>query len=383
MAKTHVAEILIGGKIPDGSVMKRLKEKDTILNKEKLKSSVSRTSYVALEGDFFNENSLNFTTIDPNFTQQDASTKHAFVYCFDVKKGVDLNSQISAAQQMLKKFQSGREAKPFFIVAHTKGVRPTPAEGKNIARLKTDFSSDRVYISQSQSHMTKLKIKLLIFVQERVNEVESDIPCASGKILPETSPASFGSIPDEQTTKLNVEQHSNSSLLIAIPETVAFAKSSPEAQDTVLTQSLSSSSISSLETIDSTELEPEQSPIIAPTTTDNRSDDLEIFIKNFRAHYVDQNKNSTGINKMMQRIEKISKTSDTNQGEQIVAMMAEVSKERLTSVRSFWSNSSFFGKGRSKEANDLYKMCAKKDVTFEELVTLVNNKDVMPCQQSL
>ena len=36
MAKTHVAEILIGGKNPDELVMKRLKEKDTILNKEKL-----------------------------------------------------------------------------------------------------------------------------------------------------------------------------------------------------------------------------------------------------------------------------------------------------------------------------------------------------------
>jgi hypothetical protein len=86
---------------------------------------------------------------------------------------------------------------------------------------------------------------------------------------------------------------------------------------------------------------------------------------------------------MMQKIEKISKTSDTNEGDQIVAIMAEVSKERLTSVRSFWSNSSFFGKGRSKEANELYQMCAKKGVTFDDLVTLVNNEDVMPCQQSL
>ena len=383
MAKTHVAEILIGGKNPDELVMKRLKEKDTILNKEKLKSSVSRTSYVTLEGDFFKKNSLNFTKINSHLSEEDVLNKHALVYYFDVTKSVDLKSQISAAEEVLKKFQSGRETKPFFIVAHTKAVQPTPEEHKIIEQLKKYFSAHNAYKARSQSDMTKLKSRLLKLVQERVKKVESDIPCASGKILPETSPASFGSIPDEQTTKLNVEQHSNSSLLIAIPETVAFAKSSPEAQDTVLTQSLSSSSISSLETIDSTELEPEQSPIIAPTTTDNRSDDLEIFITNFRVHYVDQNKNSTGINKMMQRIEKISKTSDTNQGEQIVAMMAEVSKERLTSVRSFWSNSSFFGKGRSKEANDLYKMCAKKDVTFEELVTLVNNKDVMPCQQSL
>jgi hypothetical protein len=381
MAKTHVAEILIGGKNPDELVMKRLKEKDTILNKEKLNSSVSRTSYVTLEGDFFKKNSLNFTKINSHLSEEDVLNKHALVYYFDVTKSVGLKSQISAAEEMLKKFQSGREAKPFFIVAHTKDVRPTPAELKNITRLKTTFSADCVYTSQSQSHMTKLKIKLLEFVQERVKKVESDTQCASDKMLPKTSPASFGGIPNEQTTELNAEQHSNSSLLIAIPETVAFAKSSLEAQKTVLTQSLSSSSISSLETIESKDLELGQPPIIAPTTTDNRFDDLEIFIEHFRTHYVEQNKNSTGINKMMQRIEKISKTSDTNQGEQIVAIMAEVSKERLTSVRSFWSNSSFFGKGRSKDAKELYQMCAKKDVTFDELMTLVSRNGVISCQR--
>ena len=322
MAKTHVAEILIGGKNPDGLVMKRLKKKNIKLNEEK---STSGCTYVELRGDFFNKNSLNFTVIKSNFSQQDALNKDALVYYFDVKKGVDLDSQISDARWMLEIFSNKMGNKPFFAVANTNGVKPAPEEQNKIARLKTAFSADCVYISQSQSHMTKLKSKLLEFVQERVNEVESTTPTAS--------PSSISS-------------------LETIASTEPVPLSVPELQEVPV---------------------PEQSQpsTIIPTTTANFSNNLETFISNFRAHYVDQNKNSTGINKMMQKINEISKKNDENKGDQIVAMMAEVSKERLTSVRSFWSNSSFFGKGRSDEAKELYQVCAKKDVTFDDLVALV------------
>lgn len=337
MAKTHVAEILIGGKNPNGLVMQRLKEKSIKLNKEKLKSSVGRTSYVTLEGDFFNEDSLNFTAIDQNFIQQAASTKHALVYCVDVRKDVTLEAQIVTANGMFETFSNGTGNENSFIVAITEKFVPNAEELNKISELQTKFSDKFVYKAQCQLDMAKLRKELLKFVQERVKEVDSDTP----------------------------------------------------------TRSPSSSSISSLETIASTEPVPlsvpelqevpvpekSQPSTIIPTTTANFSNNLETFISNFRAHYVDQNKNSTGINKMMQKINEISKKNDENKGDQIVAMMAEVSNERLTSVRSFWSNSRFFGKGRSKDANELYQMCAKKDVTFEDLVTLVNRNRVMLCQQ--
>lgn len=352
MPVVHVAEVFLAGCSKNNELIKRLQQKEIALNKDRLNGK-STCTYTQLETNLFDHKQIHFIEINTTSSQ---AIKGSLVYYFDITTKL-LDSEIEEAKQVVARFEKGST----FVVVQTKGIIHSKIERKRIDKLENQINASRIYSSKSQQDMTELKQQLIA----KAAEVAPPTPVINNV------PSPIDSVLKEQSNDDESSQSSTSS------------QNQPPSPNAITTNFENSnapthSSIDSLTLKNSSEI-----PGTMTTSKSHTDDALDSLITNFKNKYdTDWNKNSTGIHNMLRQMETIKQGADPSfdvKLEKITTMMQKIANERLHGLygfRNFWSTSSFFGKGRSKDANELYEACSQGKVTAENLVAFVSEKKV-------
>lgn len=325
MPVTHVAHVFLAGRSKDDTLIKSLQEKNLVLNQERLKKESRYNT------NLFDNKQIDFIQIDAASSPL-VDQKNAVVYFFDVTTAL-LDHQIEQAQSITARF----EKKLTFVIVQTKNIIPDTLEHQQIKKLQQNLKLQNVYSSKSQQDLTKLKQKLL------------DLSTKIGN----------PSLINDRVPSLEIsglEEPSNVSDMLASQRSL-----SPNTVTSNFEQTndpwLSNGELSSVK----------NSMVVL----------ISSWIENFRKKYdTEINKNSTGIHAMLRQMDEIQQenTNPAAKIQNINMMMKEIANKRLygwCGLRTFfWSNSSFFGKGRSTQANTLYKICSETELTTDNLITL-------------
>lgn len=356
----HVANILLAGSCENASIT-LLKRQNDVLNEERLKEK-PQCSYIELDS-LLDKHRVRFIKVDASSSENVNWNQPALVYFFDLK--LDLDSQINKANRIFKQYKQVVPAGQIFLVAQTKNIVPTQAEQVNIQRIQKQKIVSHILLSKRQQDMSTLRKNLLKLTKKVV-----------------VGESIYMRLRSESSISQHTEIEATSNEIISLPRTPSPDTITVNLEsDSLLVQNtdINNAVLSIVEENNSQSTDnfrQEEQILENSSTMLTNPVDIESWIANFRKKYdVDNNKNSTGIHDMLSQMETIKQGVGTVEGKQqkISAIMTKIANERLHGwggLRSFWSNSSFFGKGRSTDAKALYEACSQ-NVTWDRLSALV------------